>query len=73
MPFTYYLAISPALFATVIAGLGAAGLARDARVVMAKPFGRDLVSARELNRLVCSLFPEDAIVRIDHSSARKRS
>jgi glucose-6-phosphate 1-dehydrogenase len=63
---THYLAIPPALFATVIAGLGAAGLARDARVVVEKPFGRDLVSARELNRVVRSVFAEDAIFRIDH-------
>lgn len=63
---THYLAIPPALFATVIAGLGAAGLARDARVVVEKPFGRDLASARELNRVVRSVFPEDAIFRIDH-------
>ncbi len=62
----HYLAIPPALFATVIAGLGAAGLAGDARVVVEKPFGRDLASARELNRVVRSVFAEDAIFRIDH-------
>ena len=62
----HYLAIPPALFATVIEGLGAAGLARDARVIVEKPFGRDLASARELNRVARSVFPEDAIFRIDH-------
>ena len=46
----HYLAIPPALFATVIQGLGAAGLADQARVIVEKPFGRDLASARELNR-----------------------
>ena len=62
----HYLAIPPALFETVIGGLDAAGLARDARVIVEKPFGRDLASARELNRVVRSVFPEDAIFRIDH-------
>ncbi len=62
----HYLAIPPALFATVIEGIGAAGLARDARVIVEKPFGRDLASARELNRVARSVFPEDAIFRIDH-------
>lgn len=63
----HYLAIPPALFGTVIRGLGAAGLARpDARVIVEKPFGRDLASARELNRIAQSIFPEDAIFRIDH-------
>jgi glucose-6-phosphate 1-dehydrogenase len=62
----HYLAIPPALFATVIAGLGTAGLARDARVVVEKPFGRDLASARDLNRTLRMVFPEEAIFRIDH-------
>ncbi len=62
----YYLAIPPALFATVIQGLGAAGLASHARVIVEKPFGRDLASARELNRVAQSVFPEDSIFRIDH-------
>lgn len=61
-----YLAIPPALFATVIQGLGAAGLADHARVIVEKPFGRDLASARELNRIARSVFPEDSIFRIDH-------
>lgn len=62
----HYLAIPPALFATVIEGLSAAGLTHDARVIVEKPFGRDLASARELNRVLRSAFPEDAIFRIDH-------
>jgi len=62
----HYLAIPPSLFATVIEGLGAAGLAEHARVIVEKPFGRDLASARELNRIAQSVFPEDSIFRIDH-------
>jgi glucose-6-phosphate 1-dehydrogenase len=62
----YYLAIPPSLFETVIGGLGGAGLAAGARVIVEKPFGRDLASARELNRVARSVFPEDAIFRIDH-------
>ena len=62
----HYLAIPPSLFATVIRGLGAAGLAGGARVIVEKPFGRDLASARALNRVAGSVFPEDSIFRIDH-------
>jgi len=62
----HYLAIPPSLFGTVIKGLGAAGLAENARVIVEKPFGRDLASARELNSVARSVFPEDAIFRIDH-------
>ena len=62
----HYLAIPPSLFAPVIQGLGNAGLAKDARVIIEKPFGRDLASARELNRIAQSVFPEDSIFRIDH-------
>jgi len=62
----HYLAIPPALFATVIKSLGAVGLADQARVIVEKPFGRDLASARELNRIALSEFTEDSIFRIDH-------
>ena len=62
----HYLAIPPMLFETVIKGLGAAKLAENARVVVEKPFGRDLASAQELNRVARSVFPEDSIFRIDH-------
>jgi glucose-6-phosphate 1-dehydrogenase len=62
----YYLAIPPALFGTVIQGLGAAGITKNARVIVEKPFGRDLASAQELNRIAHAVFPEEAIFRIDH-------
>jgi glucose-6-phosphate 1-dehydrogenase len=67
----HYLAIPPALFATVIRGLGAAGVADQARVIVEKPFGRDLASARELNRIARSVFAEDSIFRIDHFLAKE--
>jgi glucose-6-phosphate 1-dehydrogenase len=62
----HYLAIPPMLFEAVIQGLGAAKLAENARVIVEKPFGRDLASAQELNRVAQSVFPEDSIFRIDH-------
>ena len=62
----HYLAIPPSLFGTVIEHLGAAGLAEGARVIVEKPFGRDLASARELSRVACSQFKDDAIFHIDH-------
>src|SRR5258705_8639660 len=57
----HYLAIPPALFETVIQGIGAAGLADHARVIVEKPFGRDLASARELNAVARAVFPEDGV------------
>ncbi|MGH8164657.1 MAG: glucose-6-phosphate dehydrogenase, partial [Rhodanobacteraceae bacterium] len=62
----HYLAIPPSMFATVVKGLDAAGCAEGARVVVEKPFGRDLASARALNHTLHKIFPEDAIFRIDH-------
>jgi len=62
----HYLAIPPMLFATVIQAIGAAGLADGARVIVEKPFGRDLASARKLNRVARAVFAEDSIFRIDH-------
>ena len=62
----YYLAIPPALFPVVVQGLAGSGLGQDARVVVEKPFGRDLASARELNRVLHQAFPERSIFRIDH-------
>ena len=62
----HYLAIPPSLFETVIQGLGAANLAEHGRVIVEKPFGRDLASARELNHVARSVFQEDSIFRIDH-------
>jgi glucose-6-phosphate 1-dehydrogenase len=62
----HYLAIPPSLFGTVIKGLGTANLAQHARVIVEKPFGRDLASARELNKVAHAAFSEDSIFRIDH-------
>ena len=62
----HYLAIPPALFEMVIKGLGAANLAEHARVIVEKPFGRDLASAKELNHVARTVFPENSIFRIDH-------
>ena len=62
----HYLAIPPSLFEEVIGHIEQAGCADHARVVIEKPFGRDLASARELNAVIRRVFPEDAIFRIDH-------
>jgi glucose-6-phosphate 1-dehydrogenase len=62
----HYLAIPPNMFGAVIAALGRSGCARGARVVIEKPFGRDLASAQKLNGLLHSVFPEPSIFRIDH-------
>ena len=62
----YYLAIPPDLFATVAQGLAKADCDEGARVVVEKPFGRDLASAQALNRTLHNSFPESAIFRIDH-------
>jgi glucose-6-phosphate 1-dehydrogenase len=62
----FYLAIPPSLFATVAEGLAKSGCVKDARVVVEKPFGRDLASAQQLNRTLHRFFPESAIFRIDH-------
>jgi len=62
----HYLAIPPSLFETVIQQLGESGLAKNARVIIEKPFGRDLASAKKLNHAARRYFPEDSIFRIDH-------
>lgn len=62
----HYLAIPPSMFAAVAEGLAHSGCGRDARIVVEKPFGRDLASARELHRILYQFFPEPAIFRIDH-------
>jgi glucose-6-phosphate 1-dehydrogenase len=62
----YYLAIPPSMFPVVIDLLGSSGSAEGARVVVEKPFGRDLNSARALNATLLKLFPESSIFRIDH-------
>ncbi|HEY8546939.1 MAG TPA: glucose-6-phosphate dehydrogenase [Acidimicrobiales bacterium] len=63
----FYLAIPPSMFDDVVQGLARVGLnGPGSRVVVEKPFGRDLQSARELNEVLHSAFPEEAIFRIDH-------
>jgi len=62
----HYLAIPPALFETVVKQLAGANCANDARVIVEKPFGNDLASAKELNRTLHQFFPESSIFRIDH-------
>jgi glucose-6-phosphate 1-dehydrogenase len=62
----HYLAIPPSMFTTVAEGLAKSGCAKDARVVIEKPFGHDLASARELNATLHQFFPDEAIFRIDH-------
>jgi glucose-6-phosphate 1-dehydrogenase len=62
----HYLAIPPSMFPTVIEGLGRSGSARGARVVVEKPFGRDLASAHSLNRTIHGAFEESSVFRIDH-------
>lgn len=63
---THYLAIPPSLFGTVISGLKKQGLSHNARVVVEKPFGRNLETAVALDVLVSDAFPEDSVFRIDH-------
>jgi glucose-6-phosphate 1-dehydrogenase len=63
---THYLAIPPSMFAAVVEQLRRSGLNAGARVVLEKPFGRDLASARALNAILHGAFPEESIFRIDH-------
>ncbi|MGH8973466.1 MAG: glucose-6-phosphate dehydrogenase, partial [Acidimicrobiia bacterium] len=67
----FYLSIPPSLFDDVVDGLASVGLASGARVVVEKPFGRDLASARELNASLHRVFPEEEIFRIDHYLAKE--
>ncbi len=62
----HYLAIPPSMFADVVKGLKEAGCAEGARLIVEKPFGRDLASAQELDQTLHTAFPETAIFRIDH-------
>jgi glucose-6-phosphate 1-dehydrogenase len=62
----HYFAIPPSMFETVANGLAGIGATKNARVVVEKPFGRNLESARELNWALRKVFPEQAIFRIDH-------
>jgi glucose-6-phosphate 1-dehydrogenase len=71
----FYLAIPPQVFETVIHNMGAAGLSREdlgcSHIVIEKPFGRDLASARKLNQLVNTYYKESQIFRIDHYLAKE--
>ena len=62
----YYLAIPPVLFETVVENIAKAQATQDARVIVEKPFGHDLASAKELNKILLSIFDESRIFRIDH-------
>jgi glucose-6-phosphate 1-dehydrogenase len=62
----HYLAIPPVLFGKVVEQLGASACTEGARVIVEKPFGTDLASARALNQILFSQFPESSIFRIDH-------
>ncbi|MGW7343591.1 glucose-6-phosphate dehydrogenase [Streptomyces sp. NPDC054854] len=62
----FHLAVPPVAFASVIDLIGATGLARDARVIVEKPFGTDLASARALNATIHAVFDESRVFRIDH-------
>jgi glucose-6-phosphate 1-dehydrogenase len=62
----HYLAIPPVLFGTVVEQLAKTGCAQNARVIVEKPFGHDLASAQELNRILHAAFAESGIFRIDH-------
>lgn len=66
----HYLAIPPSLFAQVVKELVQSGSAKGARMIVEKPFGHDLASARELNRILLEAFPESSIFRIDHYLAK---
>jgi glucose-6-phosphate 1-dehydrogenase len=62
----HYLAVPPSMFGIVAEGLAKSGSADGARIVVEKPFGRDLASAQELDRCIHRFFPEEAVYRIDH-------
>lgn len=62
----HYLAIPPSVFEKVVEALGQSGCARGARVIVEKPFGRDLVSARALSATLHTVFDESCVFRIDH-------
>jgi glucose-6-phosphate 1-dehydrogenase len=67
----HYLSLPPAAYAGVIEGIGQLGLGENARVIMEKPFGRDLSSARQLDALVHTVFGEEQVFRIDHYLGRE--
>jgi len=65
-PALFYLEVPPTLFGTIARGLARAGLAPGARMMVEKPFGTDLASARELNAAMHAAFPDEAIFLVDH-------
>ncbi|GAA0946178.1 glucose-6-phosphate dehydrogenase [Actinocorallia libanotica] len=65
-PVAVYLALPPGIFPDVVRALHRAGLPEGSRIILEKPFGEDLRSAVELNRLLASVVPEDAVFRVDH-------
>jgi glucose-6-phosphate 1-dehydrogenase len=65
-PVLFYLEVPPVLFGRIAQGISSAGRAKDARVMVEKPFGTDLASAQQLNVVMHRNFPEDAIYRVDH-------
>ena len=67
----HYLAIPPGAFETVVEQLAKAGCTNNARVIVEKPFGRDLDSARELNQILLKSFDEQSVFRIDHYLGKK--
>jgi glucose-6-phosphate 1-dehydrogenase len=73
----YYLAVAPSLYGTIVKGLGAQGMAGESggwrRIVVEKPFGRDLATARELNQEILSVFDERQVFRIDHYLGKETS
>jgi glucose-6-phosphate 1-dehydrogenase len=66
----FYLAIPPVLFETVVEHLEQTGASEGGRMIVEKPFGHDLASAQELNRILLAAFPETSIFRIDHYLAK---
>src|SRR6202167_2888936 len=62
----HYLAIPPSMFGSVVQGLAKSGCADNARVIVEKPFGRDLATAQALDKTLHEVFPEESIFRIDH-------
>jgi glucose-6-phosphate 1-dehydrogenase len=71
-PVLAFLAVPPATFATVVAGLAAAGLTEGARVMVEKPFGRDLASARQLERCLAGHYAPADVFRVDHYLGKER-
>jgi glucose-6-phosphate 1-dehydrogenase len=67
---SHYLAIPPSLFEKVVEQLVASDCAKGARMIVEKPFGHDLASAQELNRILLNAFPESSVFRIDHYLAK---